>query len=163
MPGPMNIGHAAKASGVSARMIRHYEGVGLLSEAARSGAGYRQYSDRDVHTLRFIRQSRELGFSIEQIRELLALWQNRHRPSRQVKALAEAHLRELDRRLRELQAMRSSLEHLMRCCSGDDRPDCPILDTLAGEPGATGSADGAVAAARGAPTRSRRPAPGRIA
>jgi len=163
MPGPMNIGHAAKASGVSARMIRHYEGVGLLSEAARSGAGYRQYSDRDVHTLRFIRQSRELGFSIEQIRELLALWQNRHRPSRQVKALAEAHLQELDRRLRELQAMRSSLEHLMRCCSGDDRPDCPILDTLAGEPGATGSADGAVAAARGAPTRSRRPAPGRIA
>ena len=163
MPGPMNIGHAAKASGVSARMIRHYEGVGLLSEAARSGAGYRQYSDRDVHTLRFIRQSRELGFSIEQIRELLALWQNRHRSSRQVKALAEAHLRELDRRLRELQAMRSSLEHLMRCCSGDDRPDCPILDTLAGEPGATGSADGAVAAARGAPTRSRRPAPGRIA
>jgi len=163
MPGPMNIGHAAKASGVSARMIRHYEGVGLLSEAARSGAGYRQYSDRDVHTLRFIRQSRELGFSIEQIRQLLALWQNRHRPSRQVKALAEAHLQELDRRLRELQAMRSSLEHLMRCCSGDDRPDCPILDTLAGEPGATGSADGAVAAARGAPTRSRRPAPGRIA
>ena len=163
MPGPMNIGHAAKASGVSARMIRHYEGVGLLSEAARSGAGYRQYSDRDVHTLRFIRQSRELGFSIEQIRELLALWQNRHRPSRQVKALAEAHLQELDRRLGELQAMRSSLEHLMRCCSGDDRPDCPILDTLAGEPGATGSADGAVAAARGAPTRSRRPAPGRIA
>jgi len=163
MAGPMNIGQAASASGVSARMIRHYERVGLLSEAARSGAGYRQYSDRDVHTLRFIRQSRELGFSIEQIRELLALWQNRRRPSRQVKALAQAHLQELEQKLRELQAMKASLEHLMGCCSGDDRPDCPILDSLAGEPRATGPAEGASVPARGAPLQPGRPAPRRIA
>jgi MerR family copper efflux transcriptional regulator len=151
----MNIGQAARASGVSARMIRHYEGVGLLAEPVRSGAGYRQYSERDVHTLRFIRQSRELGFSIEQIRELLALWHDRRRPSRQVKALAQAHLQELEQKLRELQAMKASLEHLVGCCSGDERPDCPILDTLAREPAAAGSA------AAPAPTRggSARPAP----
>ena len=136
MAGPMNIGQAASASGVSARMIRHYERVGLLSEAARSGAGYRQYSDRDVHTLRFIRQSRELGFSIEQIRELLGLWQDRKRPSRQVKALALAHVRELDEKLRELQAMKATLEHLAHCCHGDDRPHCPIIDTLSQSPAA---------------------------
>jgi MerR family copper efflux transcriptional regulator len=157
----MNIGQAARASGVSARMIRHYEGVGLLSAAARSGAGYRQYSDRDVHTLRFIRQSRELGFSIEQIRELLALWQNRRRPSRQVKALAQAHLQELEQKLRELQAMKASLEHLVSCCSGDDRPECPILDGLARDPAAT--AGDASAPPRGAPMQAGRPAPRRIA
>jgi Cu(I)-responsive transcriptional regulator len=127
----LNIGDAAKASGVSAKMIRHYEGVGLLPEAARSEAGYRQYTDKDVHVLRFIRHSRDLGFSIEQIRELLGLWQNRARPSRQVKALAAAHVQELDAKLKELQAMKSTLEHLVHCCHGDDRPDCPILDTLA--------------------------------
>ena len=131
MNNAMNIGQAAKASGVSAKMIRHYESVGLFPEAARTDAGYRQYSDKDVHTLRFIRQSRDLGFSIEQIRELLGLWQNRRRPSRQVKALAQAHIQELEQKAQELLAMKSTLEHLVHCCHGDDRPDCPIIETLA--------------------------------
>ena len=133
----MNIGEAAKASGVSAKMIRHYEGVGLFPEAARTDSGYRQYTDKEVGTLRFIRQSRDLGFSIEQIRELLGLWQNRRRPSRQVKALAQAHIDELDEKLKELQAMKATLEHLVHRCHGDDRPDCPIIETLAAEGVAT--------------------------
>jgi Cu(I)-responsive transcriptional regulator len=127
---PMNIGQAAKVSGVSAKMIRHYESVGLFPEAARTDSGYRQYTDKDVSTLRFVRHSRDLGFSIEQIRELLGLWQNRKRPSRQVKALAQAHIVELDEKLKELQAMKATLEHLVQCCHGDDRPECPIIDTL---------------------------------
>jgi MerR family copper efflux transcriptional regulator len=127
----MNIGQAAKASGVSAKMIRHYESLGLFPHAARSDAGYRQYGDKEINTLRFIRHSRDLGFSLEQIRELLALWLNRRRPSRQVKALAQAHIEELDEKLQELQAMKATLEHLVHCCHGDDRPDCPIIDTLA--------------------------------
>ena len=127
----MNIGEAAKASGVSAKMIRHYESVGLFPEATRSDAGYRQYGDADVSTLRFIRQSRDLGFSIEQIRELLGLWQNRRRPSRQVKALAQAHIEELEEKLQELHAMKATLEHLVRHCHGDERPDCPIIEGLA--------------------------------
>jgi Cu(I)-responsive transcriptional regulator len=130
----MNIGEASKASGVSAKMIRHYESVGLFPEAHRTDSGYRQYSEKEVSTLRFIRQSRDLGFSIEQIRELLGLWQNRRRPSRQVKALAEAHLKELDEKLQELQTMKATLEHLVHCCSGDDRPDCPIIDNLSDAP-----------------------------
>jgi Cu(I)-responsive transcriptional regulator len=129
----MNIGAAAKACGVSAKMIRHYESVGLLPETARTESGYRQYTDKEVGILRFIRHSRDLGFSIEQIRELLGLWQNRSRPSREVQALALAHLTELDDKLRELQAMKATLEHLVHCCHGDDRPDCPIIDTLAQE------------------------------
>lgn len=129
----MNIGEAAKASGVSAKMIRHYESVGLFPEAARTESGYRQYTDKELSTLRFIRHSRDLGFSIEQIRELLGLWQNRSRPSRQVKALAQAHIIELDEKLKELQAMKRTLEHLVHCCHGDDRPDCPIIETLAQE------------------------------
>jgi Cu(I)-responsive transcriptional regulator len=127
----MNIGEAAKASGVSAKMIRHYESVGLFPETARSDSGYRQYTDTELATLRFIRRSRDLGFSIEQIRELLGLWQNRTRPSRQVRALAQAHIEELDDKLREIQAMKATLEHLVHGCQGDDRPDCPIIDTLA--------------------------------
>jgi MerR family copper efflux transcriptional regulator len=127
----MNIGEAAKASGVSAKMIRHYETVGLFPEPNRTDSGYRQYSAKEVHTLRFIRQARDLGFSLEQIAELLALWQNRRRPSRQVKALAEAHIKELEQKLVEIQSMKATLEHLVHCCMGDDRPDCPILDTLA--------------------------------
>ena len=127
----MNIGEAAKGSGVSAKMIRHYESIGLFPEANRTDSGYRQYSDKEVSTLRFIRQSRDLGFSLEQIRELLGLWQNRRRPSRQVKALAQAHIQELDVKLQELQAMKATLEHLVHCCNGDDRPDCPIIDNLA--------------------------------
>jgi Cu(I)-responsive transcriptional regulator len=131
----MNIGQAAKASGVTAKMIRHYESVGLFPEAQRTDSGYRQYTANEVSTLRFIRQSRDLGFSIEQIRELLALWQDRRRPSRQVKALAQAHLQELDAKLQELHAMRASLEHLVQCCHGDDRPECPIIENLADESG----------------------------
>ena len=127
----LNIGEAARASGVSAKMIRHYEKVGLFPEASRTEAGYRQYTDREIGTLRFIRQSRDLGFSIDQIRELLGLWQDKRRPSRQVKALAQAHLQELDAKLRELGAMRATLAHLVSHCHGDDRPDCPIVDTLA--------------------------------
>ncbi len=129
----MNIGQAASASGVSAKMIRHYEAVGLLAPAARTEAGYRQYADADVHTLRFIRHSRDLGFSIPEIGELLGLWQNRRRPSRQVKALAEAHIQELERKAQELLAMKATLEHLVHCCHGDDRPDCPILESLAAD------------------------------
>ena len=129
----MNIGEAATASGVSAKMIRHYEQVGLFPEPGRTDAGYRQYSDTEVHTLRFIRQARDLWFSIQQIGELVGLWQNRRRPSRQVKALAEAHIRELEQKTQDLLAMKATLEHLVHCCHGDDRPDCPILDTLASE------------------------------
>jgi Cu(I)-responsive transcriptional regulator len=136
----MNIGEAAKASGVSAKMIRHYESVGLFPEAARTESGYRQYTDKEVSTLRFIRQSRDLGFSIEQIRALLGLWQDRKRPSRQVRALAQAHIEELDEKLKELQAMKATLEHLVHCCHGDDRPDCPIIDTLAHEDAAPAAA-----------------------
>jgi MerR family copper efflux transcriptional regulator len=131
----MNIGEAAKASGVSAKMIRHYESVALFPQASRTESGYRQYTGRDVNTLRFIRQSRDLGFSIDQIRELLSLWQNRRRPSRQVKSLAQAHIRELEQKVQELQAVKATLEHLVHCCHGDDRPDCPILETLAQENG----------------------------
>ena len=128
---PMNIGEAAKSSGVSAKMIRHYESVGLFPEAHRTEGGYRQYAAVEVNTLRFIRQARDLGFSIEQIRELLGLWQDRKRPSRQVKALAMAHIQELDAKLHDLQAMKSTLAHLAHCCHGDDRPECPIIDALA--------------------------------
>jgi len=128
---PMNIGAAAKASGVSVKMIRHYESVGLLPAAGRTDSGYRQFSPRDVHTLRFIRHARELGFSIAQIAELVALWQDQSRPSRQVKAVAEQHIAELDRKLAELRAMKATLTHLVHCCHGDERPDCPILTELA--------------------------------
>lgn len=128
----MNIGEAASATGVSAKMIRHYESVKLLPPALRTDSGYRQYSDKDVHTLRFIRRSRDLGFSIDEIRGLLSLWQDRARPSRQVKALAGKHLADLQRRLEELQGMQATLEHLVHCCRGDDRPDCPILEGLEG-------------------------------
>ncbi|TKC92214.1 Cu(I)-responsive transcriptional regulator [Trinickia terrae] len=129
----MNIGEAASASGVSAKMIRHYEGVGLLPPASRTSTGYRQYNDKDVGRLLFIRHSRDLGFSLEQIGELLDLWQNRGRSSRQVKALAQAHIAELDEKLKELQEMRGALESLVHCCNGDDRPDCPIIESLASE------------------------------
>lgn len=121
-------------------------GVGLFPEAARTESGYRQYTDKEVSTLRFIRQSRDLGFSIEQIRELLGLWQNRKRPSRQVRALAQAHIEELDAKLKELQAMKATLEHLVHCCHGDDRPDCPIIENLAqdAEPSAAVAANGPI-------------------
>ena len=125
------IGEAASESGISAKMIRHYEQVGLLQEAVRTLSGYRLYNQRDVHVLRFIRHSRDLGFSIKQIEELLALWQDRGRPSREVKKLAQSHLNALNDKIRELNAMKSELERLVNCCKGDARPDCPILDGLA--------------------------------
>lgn len=127
----VNIGQAAAASGVSAKMIRHYEGVGLLPAPKRTESGYRQYSDSEVHTLRFIRQARDLGFSIREIGELLSLWHDRRRPSRLVKALAEGHIRALEQKVQELRAMKSTLQHLVHCCHGDDRPECPILEGLA--------------------------------
>lgn len=127
----VNIGQASKASGVSAKMIRHYEEVGLIPAANRTEAGYRQYSEADVHSLRFIRHARDLGFSIVQIGELVGLWQNRRRSSSRVKALALAHVAELERKVASLQAMKDTLQHLATCCHGDDRPECPILDRLA--------------------------------
>lgn len=127
----MNIGDAAKASGVSAKMIRHYEEVGLLPTAERSESGYRLYRDADVHTLRFIRQARDLGFAIPVIGELVGLWQNRRRSSRVVKAVAQAHIEELEQKAKDILAMKATLEHLVHCCNGDDRPDCPIIEGLA--------------------------------
>ncbi|MET0208925.1 MAG: MerR family DNA-binding protein, partial [Burkholderiaceae bacterium] len=109
-------------------MLRHYESLGLLPPVARTESGYRLYGEREVHTLRFIRRARDLGFSMAEIAELLKLWQNRRRASGHVKRIAEAHIADLDRRLAEMQAMRRSLADLARCCHGDDRPDCPILD-----------------------------------
>lgn len=126
----MNIGHASKQSGVSQRMIRHYEGIGLIAKAARRDSGYRDYDDKEVHTLRFIRRARDLGFPIEEIGKLLALWQDRGRASADVKALATARAKELKRKEREIHAKRFSLENLARNCHGDDRPNCPILHDL---------------------------------
>lgn len=127
----MNIGEAARQAGVSAKMIRHYESVGLLASAARSDAGYRLYSASDVQVLTFIRHARDLGFSLPQIHDLLGLWQNRRRSSSQVKALALSHIAQLGSKIQSLRAMQSSLEHLVEHCHGDDRPECPILDGLA--------------------------------
>lgn len=126
----MNIGAAAQASGVSAKMIRHYESIGLFAQPVRSESGYRIYGEREVHLLRFIRHSRDLGFSLAQIRALLGLWQDRDRPSREVRALAQEHLAEVDIKLAELQAVKETLQQLVQSCHGDERPDCPILDTL---------------------------------
>lgn len=127
----MNIGQAAVKGGVSAKMIRHYEAIGLLSPVRRTASGYRVYSDSDVHTLQFIKQARNLGFSMEQIRNLLDLWRNQRRSSRKVRELAINHMEELDERIRELQQIRQALHHLVRHCHGDERPDCPILEGLA--------------------------------
>ncbi|NDV11786.1 Cu(I)-responsive transcriptional regulator [Crenobacter caeni] len=133
----MNIGQAADHSGVSAKMIRHYESIGLIQPGLRSAAGYRQYSERDVHLLRFIGQARKLGFPLEQIRLLLSLWQDSQRSSADVKQLAAAHIAELDQRIRELSAMRDALSALATGCAGDVRPDCPILQGLAQQGGST--------------------------
>ena len=127
----MNIGDAATASGVSAKMIRHYEKIGLIQPAERTESGYRVYDQNDVHTLRFIRRARNLGFSVAGIQELLALWRNRERASADVKALAREHLETLYAKVAEIQGMIDSLEHLVSACSDDRRPDCPILGDLA--------------------------------
>ena len=126
----MNIGEAAKASGVSAKMIRHYESIGLIPQAERTEVGYRVYSQEAVWTLRFVRRARDLNFSMEQIRELLALWGDKERSSADVKRLALEHVEELERRMRELREMTQTLRHLAHCCQGNDRPDCPIIEDL---------------------------------
>lgn len=126
----LQIGEAAAAAGVSPKMIRHYEQIGLLPEAARTEAGYRQYGERDVAVLRFIRQARRLGFSMEQIADLIGLWSDSSRASRAVKELAQRHVDDLDAKMRELAAMKEALERLVASCHGDDDPHCAIIDGL---------------------------------
>ncbi|MGG1946788.1 Cu(I)-responsive transcriptional regulator [Trinickia sp. NRRL B-1857] len=132
----MNIGEAARESGVTAKMIRYYESVELLAPKGRTDAGYRVYGKQEVHTLRFIRQARHLGFSVDDIRKLLALWQDRSRASAEVKTIALQHVADLERRIAELSEMRDTLTHLADHCHGDARPDCPILEGLASTAGA---------------------------
>ena len=126
----MNIGQAAQASGVSTKMIRYYEEIGLIPAAARTASGYRSYGGREVNILRFVRRARDLGFSVPAIRELLALWQDQGRASGDVKALALEHIGELNRKIAEMGEMVRTLEHLAEACHGDERPDCPILEEL---------------------------------
>jgi len=129
----VNIGEAARRSGISAKMIRHYEGLGLLSRVARTESGYRQYDDAVLHQLRFIRRARDLGFDMKEIAALLALWGNRRRASADVKRIATRHVDELQKRIEQMQAMQRTLAHLAQSCHGDHRPDCPILDDLASQ------------------------------
>ena len=129
---PVAIGAAARASGVSAKMVRHYESLGLLGAVARTDAGYRQYTPADVHTLRFIKRARDLGFSMAEIAELVSLWHDRQRASADVKRIAQTHVAELEKRIQAMQDMRRTLQNLVHHCHGDERPDCPILDQLAG-------------------------------
>ena len=126
----MNIGQASKASGVTQKMIRYYESIGLLVAVRRAANSYRLYSDSDVHSLAFIRRARHLGFSIEEIQALMTLWRDKARSSAEVKAIARGHIDELQAKIAELEAMRRTLEHLVASCHGDDRPDCPIIDDL---------------------------------
>ena len=133
----MNIGQAARRSGLSTKMIRYYESIGLLKPATRSDSGYRLYQAEDLHSLAFIKRSRDLGFSLEEVGKLLTLWQDRQRASADVKALATQHLAELNRRIEELVSLRDTLGELVSHCQGDERPDCPILKDLA-----NGSANG---------------------
>src|SRR3982750_883136 len=121
---PFNIGEAAARSGVSAKMVRHYESLGLIPDVARTDSGYRQYTENNVHTLRFIRRARDLGFSMAEIAELLKLWQNKRRASADVKRIALAHVADLERRIAEMEAMKQTLGHLAHCCQGNSRPDC---------------------------------------
>ena len=127
----MNIGEASKASGVSTKMIRYYEQIKLITPALRTEASYRTYTDNDIHTLRFIRRARDLGFSVEQMKTLLALWRDRSRASADVKLIALEHIAELERKAAAIAAMTKTLKHLASNCHGDDRPDCPILDGFA--------------------------------
>ena len=127
----MNIGAAAERSGVSAKMIRYYESVGLFDAAARRANGYRDYDDADVAMLQFVRRTRDLGFSLEEVRTLLTLWRDRRRSSRDVRRLAEKHLADLEVRMAEMRAVSRTLKQLVHACHGDDRPECPILDDLA--------------------------------
>ena len=130
----MNIGEAAAASGVSAKMIRYYEETGLIPPAGRTGSGYRTYGPKEVQVLRFVRRARDLGFPMEKVADLLALWRDRSRASADVKRLAEDQIAALDARIREMEAMKATLAHLVHACAGDARPDCPILEDLGGQP-----------------------------
>lgn len=127
----MNIGEASDRSGVSAKMIRYYESIGLLREAARRGNGYRDYGAEDIATLQFVRRTRDLGFSLDEVAALLALWSNKKRPSREVKRLAEAHIADLEHRMREMRTVMKTLRALVRTCAGDDRSECSILESFA--------------------------------
>ncbi len=129
----MHIGAIARKSGIPAKTIRYYESIGLIDSAARTESGYRVYGPEDVHTLRFVQRARGLGFSVGDVGKLLTLWRDRRRSSAQVKALAESHVAQIDHKIAELQAMRDTLVHLVERCHGDDRPDCPILEDLAGD------------------------------
>lgn len=126
----MNISQAAKASGISAKMIRYYESIGLIPTVIRNAAGYRQYADAEVQILRFIRRSRDLGFSLDRIRDLIALWQDSTRKSADVKLLAQQYIEEIDQDIAKRQSIRNQLEELVKCCHGDNRPECPILNDL---------------------------------
>lgn len=126
----MNIGEVSKRSEVNSRMIRRYEELGIIPKAGRSTSGYRQYSENDVHVLKFVKRSRELGFSMKAIKQLLSLWRNKSRPSSQVKSIAMKHISELEVKLNEIQLMLGTLNHLVKSCRGDQRPHCPILDEL---------------------------------
>ncbi|MFM7334307.1 MAG: Cu(I)-responsive transcriptional regulator [Tabrizicola sp.] len=128
----MNIGEASAASGVSAKMIRYYEETGLIPAAGRTGSGYRTYGPKEVQILRFVRRARDLGFPMEKVADLLALWRDRDRASADVKRLAQDQIDTLDQRIREMEAMKATLTHLVHCCAGDDRPDCPILEDFGG-------------------------------
>jgi MerR family transcriptional regulator, copper efflux regulator len=132
----MNIGEAARASGMSAKMIRYYESIGVIGPAGRSGAGYRVYDERAVHLLRFVKRARSLGFPVERVNQLVALWRDHGRASAEVKRIALAQLGELEQRIAELETMKRTLAHLARHCHGDQRPECPILDDLATAPAA---------------------------
>ena len=148
----MNIGEAANASGVSAKMIRYYEQITLIRPASRTDGNYRSFSDRDVNDLRFIKRARSLGFSVPEITELLSLWRDKVRPSREVKAIADGHIADLEARIAEMQAMTDTLTSLSEGCIGDDRPDCPILSDLAG-----GDVVGQIPAGQGLRGGRRRP------
>ena len=129
----MNIGQASRATGVSTKMIRYYESVGLIRPADRTESNYRDFGDREINELRFVRRARTLGFSVDEIQQLLSLWRDRSRPSREVKVIAQQHIAALDRRIAEMQTMTGTLRELARCCAGDDRPDCPILADLSAQ------------------------------
>ncbi len=123
----MNIGEAAKISGVNAKLIRHYESIGIIPKASRSEAGYRTYSEADVHILSFVKSARNLGFSMKEIKKLVSLWRNKSRASSDVKELASRHVQEMEGKILNLQEMVKTLKHLAKNCHGDHRPDCPIL------------------------------------
>ena len=129
----MHIGAVAERSGVPSKTIRYYESIGLIGQARRTGAGYRVYGEHDIQTLRFIQRARSLGFSVRDVGNLLTLWQDTRRASAQVRALAESHRAEIDRKIAALRGLRATLDHLIARCHGDDRPECPILDDLAGQ------------------------------